>query len=41
MKNDQPRNTEKGKMQAGSVIPARCPGFVAKACEILEELLED
>ena len=33
--------TPEGKMQAGSVIPVRCPGFVAKACEILEEMLEE
>ena len=33
--------TPEGKLEAGSVIPARCPGFVVKACEILEELLED
>lgn len=33
--------TPEGKLEAGSVIPVRCPGFVAKACEILEELLED
>lgn len=34
-------STPEGKMEAGNVIPQRCPGFVAKACEILEELLED
>ncbi len=33
--------TPEGKIEAGNVIPVRCPGFVAKACEILEELLED
>ena len=25
----------------GATTPVRCPGFVAKACEILEEMLED
>ena len=34
-------STPEGKLQAGSVIPERCPGFVTAACDLLEELLED
>lgn len=34
-------STPEGKMAAGEIIHARCPGFVVKACNILEELLED
>lgn len=33
--------TPEGKMEAGNIIPARCPGFVATACQILAELLEE
>ena len=34
-------STPEGKMLAAESIPDRCPGFVAAATEILEELLED
>ncbi len=33
--------TDEGKAKAGEIIPKRCPGFVAGACEILEDLLKD
>ncbi len=33
--------TDEGKAKAGEVIPKRCPGFVAGACEMLEALLKD
>ena len=34
-------STSEGKMLAAERIPDRCPGFVAAATEILEEMLED
>ena len=34
-------STPEGKLQAGEIIPKTCPGLVAKACAILEEMLED
>ena len=32
-------STPEGKINAGAVIPNRCPGFVTKACCILDEML--
>ena len=34
-------STQEGKLLAAERIPDRCPGFVAAATEILEEMLED
>ena len=34
-------STPEGKLQAGEIIPKTCPGLVVKACNILEELLQD
>lgn len=34
-------STPEGKLEAGSIIPNRCPGLIVTACSILEELLQD
>lgn len=34
-------STPEGKMAAAERVPVRCPGFVAAATEVLEEMLEE